>query len=180
MAKNSGMGLMVAGGAALLLLSGGKKKKKKKSDGVGKPGAGNGYDTGEIDDDSVKSPAKRPFMDVGAKAEKMVFDQECKAVIENVDLSPGSPHDQWLTTRYYELREGGMNDPEEITLQLLKEQTEHCPWDDESRWTDFMRNTYETLLNMGIRPFMNLPPEQPQMPEGMPLPPEQPEMPEMG
>lgn len=178
MAKNSGMGLLVAGGAALLLLSGGKKKKKKKTNGAVTPGPGID-ETGDETDGSVR-PTKRPFMDTGAKAEKMVFDKECKAVIENVDLSPGSPHDQWLTTRYYELREAGMDDPAEITLQLLMEQTEHCPWDDESRWTDFMRSTYNTLLNMGIRPFMNLPPEQPEMPEDMPLPPEQPEMPEMG
>jgi hypothetical protein len=175
MAKNSGMGLLVAGGAALLLLSGGKKKKKK-TNGAVTPGPGID-ETGDETDGSVR-PTKRPFMDTGAKAEKMVFDKECKAVIENVDLSPGSPHDQWLTTRYYELREAGMDDPAEITLQLLMEQTEHCPWDDESRWTDFMRSTYNTLLNMGIRPYMNLPPAEAVEPGDLPQP--QPEMPEMG
>lgn len=150
MAKNTGMGLLLAGGAALVLMSGGKKKKKKSSSAEPKP---NGKDNG--DNGEKQSILPKPYLDYsGGSAEKLVFDNECKEILEKIDMTPGGAHDQWLTGRYMQLVESGMTSPEEITLQLLREQSEHCPWDDQTQWTELMENTYATLLDAGVRPYM--------------------------
>ena len=148
MAKNTGMGLLLAGGAALVLMSGGGKKKKKKS-------PSDTPKTNGKDSEEKPSILPKPYLEYsGGSAEKLVFDSECKEILEKIDMTPGGAHDQWLTGRYMQLVDSGMTSPEEITIQLLREQSDHCPWDDQTQWTELMNNTYTTLLDAGIRPYM--------------------------
>lgn len=66
----------------------------------------------------------------------LIMDSECSEILNK--LNEGDA-DMWLTNRYNELVDGGMSDLDQITLQILKDQSNHCPWDTPSKWTPFMK-----------------------------------------
>jgi len=142
MAGKSALPLIIGVGAAALLLGG---KKKKTTNGNGKKPA---------DPDPGK-----PFLDVadweassgGGAASKREFDAECKGIANKVDLTPGGAYDSWITGRYFQLLAEG-NSLEQITMQLMVDQGEHCPWGDPSKYTPLMRKAFDDTLD-GVTQF---------------------------
>lgn len=127
MAKKSMMGLALAGGAALVIMgSKGKKKKKRVSSE-----AGLNLNLGES-----------WMRHGGGDAEKLEFDAECNEIINKLNFGK---HNEWLTNRYLAIRDSGVNSPDEIAIALLKEQSEQCPWDDQSQWTTLMSDLFGQL-----------------------------------
>lgn len=139
MANKTGMGLALAGGAALLLLSSGSKKRSKKSS--------NG--NGKKEDKDIELGSR--WMELGGGSdEKIKFDDECREIINKLSFEK---HNQWITNRYFDFRKEGMEDADAITLRLLKEQSEQCPWDDQSQWTSLMSELYAQLRD-GVATYM--------------------------
>jgi len=126
MAKK-GIGLAIAGGAALVILGSGKKKKKKKVSSD----AGPELNLGES-----------WMRHGGGDAEKLEFDAECNEIINKLNFGK---HNEWLTNRFLAIRGSGVENPDEIAVALLKEQSEQCPWDDQSQWTTLMADLFGQL-----------------------------------
>lgn len=131
MAGKSAAPLVLGLGAAALFL--GTKKKKKTSD------------------------TKRPLMDVSTVGERyegafdpkaenalLILDQECMEIAQKINPSA---HNTYITNRFHQLVSEGWDDMSQITLQLLVDQSEHCPWRDTSKWTPLMEGLYEQLFN---------------------------------
>jgi len=121
--------LLVAGGAALVMAAGKKKKLKKPSE--------------EPDRKYIEVIVPTEYGE--GTAEKLILDEECNAIAEKIDFHK---HNTYITSRYHQLlKEGVLTTPEEISLQLLREQSTHCNWDaDRSQWTDLMRALYDQLF----------------------------------
>lgn len=131
MAGKSAMPLIIAGGAAALLLYG----KKKKSAASVTTKNGNGAKLKKID-----------WLEVTTEEggdERLVIDQECMNIANKLNASA---HNTWITNRYFQLIAEGNEDLELVTLQLLKDQSEHCPWSEPGQWTPLMKSLYEQLL----------------------------------
>lgn len=123
MAGKSSIPLLLGVGAAALLLGG--KKKKKKSGVAGE-----------------KLYPK--YMADDGDGERLLFDEECSAIINKANYDS---HNAWITNRYSQLFKDGMTDPDQLTIQLLKDQSEHCPWNDRSEWTPLMEELYAQLFS---------------------------------
>lgn len=125
MAGKSAIPLILVAGGAALLLSG---KKKRSSDG--------------------RKELKKPtYIDISSDPvgdDRIKFDEECGSIINKLNFDD---HNNWLTNRYYQLLDEGVVDVEHIAVQLLKDQSNHCPWDDVSSWTPFMKSVYNQLLD---------------------------------
>lgn len=119
---------LIAGAAALAYLMVGSSKKKKTTTDFRVP------DKGKADSDEDEPNVFPP--------DRLVINQECTEILNNLEKAV---HDQWLTNRAAELYNDGLKDLDALTLQLLKDQSEHCPWDDESKWTGLMKGLYEQL-----------------------------------
>lgn len=127
MAGKSALPLIIGVGAAALLL--GKKKRTSKT--------GNG----KSDPDQVR--VQYPDMTSDPTGDsRIVLDQECSQIINKLSYPE---HNNWITNRYYQLLSDGLTDLDEMTVQLLKEQSNHCPWDDPSKWTPLMGGLFEQL-----------------------------------
>jgi hypothetical protein len=134
MAKSSAMPLLLVAGGAALLMSGKKKSRTK----------GNGA-SNKADEDRrwIEVGFPDEYSEVGS-IEKLMLDQECTALAKKLD--PGK-HNAWVTSRYMQLvAEGVATSPDDITLTLLREQSDHCPWDDRASWTPLMKSLYDQLL----------------------------------
>jgi hypothetical protein len=116
MATKTTVPLLLAVGAAALLLTGKKKPKKP----------------------ATITPNGEGVFD------RLVINSECSEILNELTLNKGD-WDMWHTNRYYELVDGGMSDVDDITLQLLKEQSSHCPWDSVDKWTPLMKGLYDML-----------------------------------
>ena len=126
------MPLLLGVGAAALLLGGKKKKSSTKASGNGKP--------------SEKDLEKLKYLEVTTDPggdERLKFDEECSSIINKMNMAN---HNSWLTNRYFQLVGEGATDLEAITLQLLKDQSEHCPWGEPDKWTPLMKGLYDQLL----------------------------------
>lgn len=112
-------------------------------------------------EEEKREPTMHPFFDFDkiqkkpkseGGSEKLVLSANCSGVAGPLDEAE---HDSWLTTRYFELLAAGNGLPE-ITMQLLREQSPHCPWDDDpGNWTQFMRELYEQLFK-GVVSFHDM------------------------
>ena len=129
MANKQMFGLALAGGAALIVM-GGKKKKKKKSAGV------------DTADDIELNLGESWMRHGGGEDEQLEFDAECNVIINKLNFGK---HNEWLTNRYLSMRQSGIEDPDQIALELLKEQSTQCPWDDQSQWTTLMADLFGQL-----------------------------------
>lgn len=77
---------------------------------------------------------------------RIKLDSECMEIISKLEgLEP--EHDTWLTNRHNQLYAEGMIDPNDLAIQMLKDQSEHCPWDDQSKWTALMKELHTQLLD---------------------------------
>ena len=126
------MPLLLGVGAAALLLGG---KKKKKSTAATN---GNGKTPKDLEELKYLEIATGPGGD-----ERLTFDEECSEIINKMDMEA---HNNWITNRYFQLIGEGMTDLNAVTLQLLKDQSTHCPWDEPDKWTPLMSGLYEQLL----------------------------------
>lgn len=131
--------LALAGGAVALFFAtkkssaeeaAAKKKKKKKEEKWG--------DVPDLDPIDWQQLAPGD----GADA-KMVFDAECNQITNKLNMRE---HNSWLTNRYFQLLSEGAESLEEVTIQLLRDQSEHCPWDDPDQWTSLMKALYAQLF----------------------------------
>lgn len=73
----------------------------------------------------------------------LILDKECESIAKKVDPVA---HDTFITNRFHQLMRDGVTDTHAITIQILKDNSVHCPWDDQSRWTELMRGLYEQLF----------------------------------
>jgi len=127
MAGKSALPLIIGVGAAALLLGG----KKKKSAAPKKNGAA------ELERLDYLETTTDPGGD-----ERMVFDEECSAIINKLNMDG---HNTWVTNRYFQLLGEGMTDLNQVTVQLLMDQSEHCPWGEPAKWTPLMKGLYDQL-----------------------------------
>lgn len=74
--------------------------------------------------------------------ERLILDEECSSIINKLNFET---HNNWLTNRYFQLMSEGVVGPDQISIQLLKDQSSHCPWDDKSSWTPLMQGLYDQL-----------------------------------
>ncbi len=137
MAGKSAMPLLLGVGAAALLLGGTKKKKTSAAK------SGNG---GEEPEDLPPVNWLEVTTDAGGD-ERLALDAECAQIANKINMPD---HNEWLTNRYYQLYSEGMTDLGQLTVQLLKDQSEHCPWGDPTAWTGLMKSLYEQLL-VGVK-----------------------------
>ena len=135
MANKSAMPLLLLAGGAALMMSGGKKKSRTK-------GNGNGASNADEDQRWVEVNFPSEYSEAGSST-KLVLDQECAALAEKLDMSK---HNAWVTSRYNQLVAEGATSPEDLTLKMLGEQSDHCPWDNMAAWTPLMRGLYDQLL----------------------------------
>ena len=133
MAGKSAMPLLLVAGAAALVL-GGKKKKRKPSttNGVTKPG-----------EEKKWVEVGIPSEYGGGEGDRLVLDAECANIAQKIDFGK---HNTWVTSRFHQIVAEGTVDPAIITLRLLQEQSEHCPWGDPSSWTPMMKELHDQLL----------------------------------
>jgi hypothetical protein len=108
--------LLLLAGAAALLMMG----KKKKATGNGKI-----------------TPSGLPVSD------HLRFDEACEKLLQRLNV-PG--YDNRMTNKYVELRKIGVDDPVELTLEILKMDAGHCPWDNPGDYTDQMKLTFDAQL----------------------------------
>ncbi len=127
MAGKSALPLLAVAGGAALLLSG---KKKKKSAKNGK------RELEPVDWVEVAGEA-------GGDAQ-LSLDAECASIANKLNMEE---HNSWLTNRYFQLVSEGMTDLGQVTVQLLKDQSEHCPWGEPAQWTPLMTSLHGQLLN---------------------------------
>lgn len=73
---------------------------------------------------------------------KMTIDQECSRILASGDVNV---HNEWITNRYEQMLAAGETNLEVISLNLLKEQSMHCPWDDNAKWTQLMEELYQQV-----------------------------------
>lgn len=133
MAKSAAPLLIGLGAAALLL--GGKKKKKSAPKRV---------DIEGFSGDPLTDAQRANLMDPSATNFHIVLDQECMEITKKINPTA---HNSWMTSRFQQMLSEGWEDPKQITIQLLVEQSEHCPWkDDPSSWTPMMAGLYNQLV----------------------------------
>lgn len=131
MAGKSAIPLIAVAGAAAALLLSGKKKAAPKGNGKRELKPINWLEvTTEVGGD-----------------DRLKLDAECGAIANKINMAE---HNLWLTNRYFQLLAEGMTDLDQVTLQLLIDQSDHCPWGDPEKWTPLMRSLYEQL-NAGVR-----------------------------
>lgn len=126
MAGKSAAPLVIGLGAAALLLSG---KKKKKTSSPTNPNVDIGY-------------TEDGFMDPNAQGTKLVLDDECMSIAHKINPEN---HNNYITNRFNQMISEGLSDPSNITLQLLAEQSEHCPWKEPEKWTPMMKGLFSQL-----------------------------------
>lgn len=130
--------LILGLGAAALLLSG-KRKKKSESD------------PGKIEVDTHGEYSKDKF-DPNAENALMVLDQECMEIAQKINPTA---HNTYITNRFNQLVAEGWDDTDAITLQILMDQSNHCPWQDRSLWTPIMKGLYEQL-SKGVKKYYEI------------------------
>lgn len=132
MANKSAIPLLLGAGVLAAALSG---KKKKKSSSTAP--------SDKAPEEAI-APSKRYLDAVTAQGggQTIVFDQECREIAEKANAAD---HNNWLTNRYLQLVKSGIDDLDTVTLQLLKDQSAHCPWDDQGSWTELMSALYQQL-----------------------------------
>lgn len=74
---------------------------------------------------------------------KLQFDKECEALLQRLDVKG---YDARMTNKYLQLRNEGVEDLDEITLEILKMDAPHCPWEDPTSYTKQMNLTYNAQL----------------------------------
>ena len=121
---------LLAGGAALLL---GDKKKK----GTSGPTISSGIPGSGLD--SNLPPGDH----------RILLNETCDGFAHRTDPVQ---HNNYITNRYLQMVSEGATDPREMAIQMLSEQSPHCPWGDESQWTPFMREIVNQLHN-GVKEF---------------------------
>ncbi len=126
MSGKSAAPLVIGLGAAALLLSG---KKKKKAASAEVNGVSTAYS--EID-----------WMDPDAQGAKLILDEECMSIAHKINPEK---HNTYITNRFNQMVSEGWDDSEKITLQLLSEQSEHCPWSEPEKWTPMMKGLFDQL-----------------------------------
>lgn len=124
--------LLIGLGAAALLLGG--KKKKKKSTVL--PDIDTHYDVADyLDSDEGRS----------SDSHKLILDEECSAIAHKIDEAFQTAHNSYITSRFDQMVAEGETNPDTISLQLLSEQSEHCPWGEPDQWTPLMKGLYDQL-----------------------------------
>lgn len=142
MAGNSALPLILLAGGAAMLIAAGRKDKDKK-------GAEPSPEPAPAEDPTTIAGALDPNLLPGGTSATLVFDEECTGFAEKINLAE---HNSYITARYHQLYAEGMEDLEELTLQLLREQAEHCPWDEPEKWTPLMQGIYDQLLT-GVKGY---------------------------
>lgn len=137
MAKSAAPLILSIGAAALFL--GGKKKKKTSSskedisvDMVGE------YFNGKFDPKSENA--------------FLIMDHECREIAQKINPDA---HNTYITNRFEQLVSEGWKDTAEISLQILKDQSHHCPWDNKNAWTPLMKGLY-TQFHQAVREYYKL------------------------
>lgn len=123
---------LLAGGAALLLSD---KNKKRDSGPVisgGSPDYGLESNLPEGD-------------------HRILLNESCKGFAHRTDVVK---HNNYITNRYLQMVSEGATDLRDMAIQMLSEQSPHCPWDDESQWTPLMKLLVEQL-HSGIVAFQS-------------------------
>lgn len=89
---------------------------------------------------------KKPKSSIATESDlgMLVMNSECTEIINKLNHGDA---DAWMTRRYNELVDLGISKVETITLQMLKDQSRHCPWDTPSKWTPFMGELYAQYLD---------------------------------
>jgi hypothetical protein len=135
MAGKSSAPLLLGLGAAALLLGGKKKKKDAKKTDVS-----TAYD--RID-----------FMSSTSGEGTMLLDQECMEIANMLDPTQ---HNTYITNRFNQMVAEGWDDPGAIALQLMSEQSNHCPWSEpKEAWTPMMKELYSQLVT-GVTEYYRL------------------------
>jgi len=124
MAGKSAGPLLIGLGAAALLLSGKKKKSSKKL-----PEVDTHYDVAD-------------YLDPESGGMKIVLDQECMEIAHKINPTA---HNSYITSRFDQMIAEGATDTDQISLQLLSEQSTHCPWGEPDKWTPMMKGLYDQL-----------------------------------
>lgn len=128
--------LVIGLGAAALFFGG---KKKKKSSSSSSSDISTAYS--EID-----------WMDPNAQGARLVLDAECMNISEKINPEK---HNTYITNRFNQMVAEGADDPSAITIQLLSEQSEHCPWNEPGNWTPMMKGLYDQL-NAAVAGYYDL------------------------
>jgi hypothetical protein len=136
MAGKSAVPLALGIGAAALLLSG---KRKKASESSSPVDVSTAYS--EID-----------WMDPDAQGAKLVLDEECMNIAHKINPEK---HNTYITNRFNQMVSEGWDEPQKITLQLLSEQSEHCPWGEPGNWTPMMKGLFDQL-NAAVASYYEL------------------------
>lgn len=127
MAGKSAVPLALGIGAAALFLGG---KKKKKASSSSKPS------------DISTAYSEIDWMDPKSKNARLILDAECMEVSQKFNPEM---HNTYITNRFNQMVAEGWSDSEKITLQLLSEQSEHCPWAEPEKWTPMMKGLFDQL-----------------------------------
>ena len=130
MAK-SALPLLLGVGVVAVVMSG--KKKRKAS--------------AEPDESGIGDPVRTPADEAARSG--MEMNDECSKILASVGTDE---HDRWLTNRYEQMVAGGEGDLAVISLNLLKEQSEHCPWDNPDAWTRLMGELYSQVFE-GVKEY---------------------------
>lgn len=130
MAGKSAAPLLLGLGAAALVL-GGKKKKKSGT----KLDVDTHYDVADYLDPDAPD----------AGSYKLVLDEECSQIAHKIDEAFQTAHNSYITSRFDQMVAEGETNADTISLQLLSEQSEHCPWGEPEKWTPLMKGLYDQL-----------------------------------
>jgi len=123
--------LILGLGAAALLFGGSKKKKSGK-----KLDVDTHYDVADYLDPEAPN----------ADGYKLILDEECSAIAHKIDEAFQTAHNSYITSRFDQMVAEGETNPDTISLQLLSEQSEHCPWGESpDQWTPLMKGLYDQL-----------------------------------
>lgn len=85
-------------------------------------------------------------------SDRLGFDEGCEKLLQRLNV-PG--YDNRMTNKYIALRKAGVDDPAELTLEILKMDAGHCPWDDPDKYTVQMNLTY-TAQFAAVQNFYDL------------------------
>lgn len=129
MAKSAAPLVLALGAGALIF---GTKKKKKSSESSSRP---------SIDVNTAGEHYEGSF-DPNTSNAFLVLDQECMEIAKKINPSA---HNTYITNRFHQLVSEGWADVDKIALRILKDQSEHCPWEDPNKWTPMMKGLFQQL-----------------------------------